>query len=1251
MASPPPLTTRDIPQANSAPRLLELLQYLATGESQHIAAEFSHKRDRLFYMSAGRALDLIEQDSRLSETGRSLSGLRGDEAVRGFGQALADSKLGKAWLRWQGARTVQELDPSRTADFLAACSALSRATCARRASTLNRWLAFVKGDAEQAATGSAGKKVVRRSRSSRQRARDRRPVQLNLEGVTEWTRWPSPARFPHNEGTSRVGDILSEDLATGSGVLLVVGYASLAQVIEFLARSKHDSSEPIRLLFGAEPFLSDAARARIPAPDLAEEMRDFWMRRGVSVLLSGAVLHARELVEQGRVQVRIAPPNRPIHAKVYLSPRAVTIGSSNFTPQGLGRQSEANVRFEPAEEERYAEARDLAEGLWRRGREYGNDLIALLETLLRDVTWTEALARACAAILEGHWAREYIPPDLLEGLERPLWPHQLQGISQAMWILENVGSVLVADATGSGKTRMGSWLIRAAFDRQYRSGVNRGPAPVILAPPPIVASWEEGLCETRIPIQVHSHGPLSVKTAARHETLVRGILDTELLSVDEAHNYLNRSSRTLRLVAHYAENAILFTATPINRRAADLLALVELLGADNFSEESLKSLSALRRSARLHRAEDTERLEEVRQEIRRFTVRRTRAQLNAIVDDARNAYRLASTGRIARYPKHEAHYYDCRCRSEDLQLAREIASLAEKLKGISRLPKRLAVPKGLELSEEGYIRCVVANGRALARYHVMESLRSSRLALLEHVHGTKEALRVLGEGLSTSAKKPTGNMASTTRGCAGQVPEWELDTAKAPPVEPWLWDPEAHRMACEEDAEIYDQIASRAARMSDDRERAKLDHIERLLTEEKILIAFDSYVITLELFEHKLKARKIPVELLLGRGGAGAKRRAVRRLGLGSKTRRLVALCSDAFSEGMNLQRASSVIHLDTPTVIRIAEQRAGRIDRMDSPHERVRIWWPKDPVPFAPQRRDVLRDRNDLVNDLIGANLQLPEDPALVDVKELAAQANVDAPEQEAHTADLYDAFRPVRALVSDGGLVPTADYEAVRGSQAEVIACVSTVQSAVPWAFIAVGGLHRQAPRWVFFETPDGTPKTDLAQVADELQKRLGPDCPQAEPTQRSQALVAKFTGRLRDCEAELLPSRRRRALELLRESLEAWSKEMKRLGSLDLLEDYQDLLGALFPSKEKQREPFPDPRSISDAWLRLIRPRVRAALERRSRRKRLWQLTELSPYLTDDPIPPDELRRAFAEIPLLAPVEERVVAMIIGVPPQDS
>ena len=312
---------------------------------------------------------------------------------------------------------------------------------------------------------------------------------------------------------------------------------------------------------------------------------------------------------------------------------------------------------------------------------------------------------------------------------------------------------------------------------------------------------------------------------------------------------------------------------------------MELLGADNFSEEALKSLSALRRSARLHHSVESEQPEDA-PEIRRFTVRRTRAQLNSIVDSAEDKYRLPDH-RVARYPKHEARYYGCLCRPEDLEIAREIAELAEKLKGVSRLPKVLTVPQGVDLTEEGYVRSVVANGRALARYHVMESLRSSRAALLEHVHGTAEAIKKLGDGLRMSVKQPTGNMAHKTRARAGQVPTWELESVVRSSVERWLWT-EAHRVACEEDAALYDQIAERVRCMSDDRERAKLDHIEQLLKtgDENVLIAFDSYVITLELFEYGLKKRKLPVELLLGRGGAG--RSVEQSSGWGSR-RRLAA--------------------------------------------------------------------------------------------------------------------------------------------------------------------------------------------------------------------------------------------------------------------------------------------------------------------------------------------------------------------------
>src|SRR5690606_4620118 len=162
----------------------------------------------------------------------------------------------------------------------------------------------------------------------------------------------------------------------------------------------------------------------------------------------------------------------------------------------------------------------------------------------------------------------------------------------------------------------------------------------VIAPPPIVKSWKEGLQECGLRWEVDSHGPLSNTSSQAHESLIRAIGETELLGVDEAHNFLNRSNRTKLLRSHYADHAVLVTATPINRGASDLLSQVELLGPDNFPNsalDTLQKLMRLRRSGAV-RAEEADR-EEIRRQIRQFMVRRTRRELNRIVDSQPAAYR------------------------------------------------------------------------------------------------------------------------------------------------------------------------------------------------------------------------------------------------------------------------------------------------------------------------------------------------------------------------------------------------------------------------------------------------------------------------------------------------------------------------------------------------------------------------------------------------------------------------------------
>lgn len=1222
-----------IPQANDPERLVELARHVAQHGAGSLPPGFADRRDQAYFRSALRMLGWVDEEGAPTSAARLIT----DDLSEQRGallSALERSPLGAAWIARSGLNSLADADLDGVANALADLTLLSPSTCERRASTLRRWLRWCRG---------------------LPLGRARRGDQLGLflgagENVAESEPelpWPAPTRFPHNEAKHRVERMVENDLADPGDVLIVTGYASLDRVVRLLGARDFSVGGALRILFGNEPFVSNQTKARITVDSLADEVRDYWLERGISVLRAADVIAAQEAVARQAVEMRIASSNRGIHAKMFCSDRGVTVGSSNYTPNGMARQSEANTRFEPGHE-RFQEARDFAEGLWELGQPYSDAFAELLESLLRAVSWQEALARACAEVLEGEWARRAVPPDELDQLEPPLWPHQLQGISQAVWILHNLGSVLVADATGSGKTRMGAWLLRAAFDRQIRGGHGRRVQPVVIAPPPIVGSWKDWLQECGLRWSVDSHGPLSNAKSLAHKSLVKAIAETELLAVDEAHNFLNSSERTRRLRTHYADNAVLFTATPINRGASDLLSLVELLGPDNFPDEALDTLQKLVRLRRsgAARAEESDR-EAIREQIRQFMVRRTRRELNRIVDAVPDAYRMPGR-RAARYPHHRANYFAVNATENDLRRAGRIVELADQLKGVARLGGKLELPRSLAIdgmSEADYLARVIKSVAALAHHFVLDCLRSSRIALFEHIHGTQRATEELAAGLDLGKKTSTGDTIGTLRSLEGRPPEWRFEESLKTEAPAWAWEPEAHAAACREDELIYEEIGELVRGMSDARESAKLRHLAELVARRGLVIAYDSHVLSLKLFERGLEDLGVQASLFTGDGGQATKRRAVRQLGLDSSKEQLVALCTDAFSEGMNLQKASVVVHLDTPTVIRTAEQRAGRVDRMDSPHDDVEIWWPRDQPGFAPRRKELLRERHEVVSDLIGANLQMPEQDAadIVAVEDLAHQADLERDEEDPRS--LYDAFRPVRSFTEDAGLVGPQIYEAMRTSQAEIVACVSLVRSAATWGFFAVGGLGRVAPRWIFLDSIDGTPETDLGRIATELRRRLSAETPDHPIDANAESAIAALTARLQARERSLLPMRRRRALELADRVLPEWRSQAFADGDRARLRLLQRLMKLFAPHPDEGEHP--DPRALADAWLTVVRPVQREAMARSRRWKRLWRLDDLYKPLVAAPVATSTLERAFREIPLLPPVTERVVAMIVGVP----
>ncbi len=260
--------------------------------------------------------------------------------------------------------------------------------------------------------------------------------------------WPDRDRFLVNRSQAHVGDLIVGELKASTRPLVIAGFAAIATIVDVVDGwlAVAPTGSVFRLALGSEPFASTRQSFASPFESFDEEARRYWLEeRGVSIALSAKLVHAIEAIDAGRLDCRAVTGTTRLHAKVVVSDTSVMIGSSNFTDAGLRTQLEANVRFDIATRpDDAADARRVGENYWDIATDWNAELRALLDAMLRVVGWREALSRACGDLLEGEWAKRYLD-DLERVSSTSLWPSQRAGIAEALWVIDTVGSVLVAD--------------------------------------------------------------------------------------------------------------------------------------------------------------------------------------------------------------------------------------------------------------------------------------------------------------------------------------------------------------------------------------------------------------------------------------------------------------------------------------------------------------------------------------------------------------------------------------------------------------------------------------------------------------------------------------------------------------------------------------------------------------------------------------------------------------------------------------
>jgi len=375
---------------------------------------------------------------------------------------------------------------------------------------------------------------------------------------------PASAGAPEGQSQSAWADnhkrpvhSLVTKVLRASDCLIVTGYqdflSSLAYLIETVGGIGDRPAGSIRMVFGTNTDSSRQVGAR--GRPAAEEARAYFLgSQGLSVgdLADLRAVLAIEAIERGTIALRVFDPDiaqrvvgrRPpmLHAKLVIGDGHALSGSSNFSNGGLRRNLEF-VDDAAASPDLAAARREAAERYWEMGRDWTEEALAILRSLVRLVSPEEAVART---IIEATSFTPWIAAgDTTAG--RPPQPFQADLIYEAAGTVHEQGFAFVEAPTGAGKTDIGKHLaalLPVAHDQTVFSWGERADqrrlGSIALIPASVFSNWTTNAPVNFKPIK---HSYLSKTKASEDQELElinRDVRSAAGMIVDESHRLSSR---------------------------------------------------------------------------------------------------------------------------------------------------------------------------------------------------------------------------------------------------------------------------------------------------------------------------------------------------------------------------------------------------------------------------------------------------------------------------------------------------------------------------------------------------------------------------------------------------------------------------------------------------------------------------------------------------------------------------------------
>lgn len=770
-------------------------------------------------------------------------------------------------------------------------------------------------------------------------------------------------------------DLIISESKKSKEILFVSGFSSLgffSHLFKEVYLDPNRTTKKIKFIIGNE--------VTKPTYRIQEEVKkhfknnsfDYYYFSGIELLkkfLSNKKLLDKELgfSRDLDLEIKIEEGERTLHAKIFVYDNSIIHGSSNLSYSGTVSQLELNSQVFSSEET-FPVIKSIAQEYWnsKTAVDYKKDLLSLFE---ENITFCDSFENAMHVFqdnfINGDWFRKE-SLKYQEEFYNQLWVHQQRSIGQAVTILQKYGAVIIAEPTGSGKTKIATTILKWLYDNTESRGL--GGNIVVVCPPNVVDEWTNEI-QNKYKISgvdIISSGIINSIDDDKHRSKLLNLQNAKIVLIDEAHTYSNLLSKRGKnlLINNSSDYLILLTATPLNKVLDDYKGLLMQVGGDALDVNDINNLNKYVFSGNADYIFDLQEKQKefYKKAITSVTVRKTKKEINE--------FSLANkkNTQTGRYPVEITQNYQFNFNLQQLEKIKKILELQEKLSGLAYFRKDIE-----NIISEKKER---SRSKGLSKHFLIYNFRSSKAAFIEHICGTKQA--------SIDCDIPLDDKYSIN-GKISDLKSFKNVIFKKNKI--WS-SKQLFEEEIDKEINIYEQMYQIIKGMDDVVAQSKISKILEIMSNPtnrgyKKCLVFDKTPITVIYLENIIK--KIIKEnklnyttiAIIGENKLNYLDQFKEYFGLNKnneyKPINCIGFASNILSESVNLQGADTILFSDTPLTPVMAEQRIGRISRMNSPYDEISIYWPDMIEELYLNTDSLLIFRFQNIEELIQNNITIP--------------------------------------------------------------------------------------------------------------------------------------------------------------------------------------------------------------------------------------------------------------------------------------